>query len=173
MANRQWTWFFLFYNLLLLTELLHSPGSNKTFIKNISNPPVLDSPLIHMMAFHLQIQWLLPRSGKNHTFILNTTHLLCDCKPTSALILKRTYTGMKENPEITVQIHLKWRYVQLYLDYKCKTLSFEGQDGNRLQLEKIGPTFSSLNSVCCHVIENYMNNHFLCFVISACRCKAF
>ena len=110
---------------------------------------------------------------KSYIYTKHHPSSICDCKPTSALILKRTYTGMKENPEITVQIHLKWRYVELYLAYKCKTLSFEGQDGNRLQLEKIGPTFSSLNSVCCHVIENYMNNHFLCFVISACRCKAF
>ena len=79
---------------------------------------------------------------------------------------------MKENPEITVQFYLNWRYILLYLDYKLKTLSFEGQDGNGLQLEKIGPTFSSLTPVCRHVIE-HMNNHFLCFVISACRCQAF
>ena len=114
-----------------------------------------------MMTFHLQIQWLLPRSGKNHTFILNTIHLLyVTLTPNSALILKRTHIRMKENPEIIVQFYLKWRYILLYLDYKCKTLSFEGQDGNGLHLEKIGATFSSLTPLCRHVIEHYMNDHF-------------
>ena len=54
---------------------------------------------------------------------------------------------MKENPEIMVQFYLKWLYVLLYLDYKCKTLAVDGQDGNGLQIEKIGPTFSSLTPV--------------------------
>ena len=140
---------------------MHS-SLNKIFIKNISNRPVLDPPLIHMMTFHLQIQWLLPRSGKNHTFYDTKHHpsSICNCKPTSVLILKWTDIGMKENPEITVQFYLKWRYILLYLDYKCKTLSFEGQDGNGLHLEKIGATFSSLTPLCRHVIEHYMNDHF-------------
>ena len=64
---------------------------------------------------------------------------------------------MKENPEITVQFYFKRLYVLLYLYYKCKTLVIDGQDGNGLQLEKIGPTFSSLTPVCRQVIEHMSN----------------
>ena len=106
-----------------------------------------------------------------HFMILNHPSSICDSNPTSVLILKRTDIGMKENPKITVQFYLKWFYVLLYLYYKCKTLVFDSQDGNGLQREKIGPTFSGLTPVCRHVIEN-MNNH-LCFMICACRCKTF
>ena len=78
---------------------MHSPGSNKTFIKNISNQPVLDSPLIHMMTFHLQIQWLLPRSGKK-SYIYTKHHLssICDCKPTSVLIFKKNKHWSERKP---------------------------------------------------------------------------
>ena len=114
-----------------------------------------------------------PSFWQNHTFILNNhPSSTCNCKPTSVLVLKRTDIGMKENPEIMVQFYFKWLYVLLYLDYKCKTLAVDGQDKKGLQLEKIGPSFSSLTPVCRHVIE-HMNNHFLCFVISACRGKTF
>ena len=140
--------------------LVHSPGSKETYIKNISNQPVLDSPLIHMMPFHLQIQWDFHRSGKNHTCYDTQHHpsSICNCKPTSVLILERKDIGMKENPEITVQFYFKWLYVLLYLYYKCKTLAIDGQDGNGLQLEKTGPSFSTLTPVCYYVIE-HMNNH--------------
>ena len=95
---------------------------------------------------------------KSYIYTKHHPPSICDSNPTSVLILKRTDIGMKENPEITVQFYLKWFYVLLYLYYNCKTLVFDGQDGNGLQLVKIGPTFSGLTPVCRHVIE-HMNNH--------------
>ena len=95
---------------------------------------------------------------KSYNYTKHHPSSICNCKPTSVLVLKRTHIGMKENPEIMVQFYFKWLYVLLYLDYNCKNLVFDGQDGNGLQLEKIGPTFSSSTPVCRHVIE-HMNNH--------------
>ena len=97
---------------------------------------------------------------KSYIYTKHHPSSTCNCEPTSVLIFKRTDIGMKENPEITVQFSFKWLYVLLYLDYKSKTLAIDGQDGNRLQLEKIGPSFSSLTPVCRHVIE-HMNNHLI------------
>ena len=151
---------------------MRSPGSNKTFIKNSSNPPVLDPPLIHMMPFHLQIHWLFPRPGKNHTFILNTIHLLyVTLTPLAYLFRTKTHWNERK-PWNNGSVLFKWLYVLLYLDYKCKTLSFEGQDGNGLQLEKIGPTFSSFH-FCVPSRDWTREQSFLCFVISARRCQTF
>ena len=172
MANKQWTTPLPFYNLLLLITIAQSRLKQNLYKKyqqptcswssSDSYDDVSSSDSVTSSSF-----W-----QKSYIYTKHHPPSICNCKPTRVLVLNRTDIGMKENPEITVQFYFKWRYILLYLDYKCKTLSFEGQDGNGLQLEKIGPTFSSLTPVCRHAIEN-MNNHFLCFVISACRCKAF
>ena len=35
--------------------------------------------------------------------------------------------------------------LRIYLNYKCLSLAFDGQDGNGVQLKKMGPTFSKLS----------------------------
>ena len=94
---------------------------------------------------------------KSYIYTKHHPSSICNCKPTRVLILKQTHWNERKT-EIMVQFYLKWFYVLLYLYYKCKTLVFDGQDGNGLQLEKIGPTFSSLTPVCRYVIENMNNN---------------
>ena len=151
---------------------MHSPSSNKTFIKNISNQPVLDSPLIHMMAFHLQIQWLLPRSGKNHTFILNNhPSSICNCKPTRVLILKRTHTGMKENREIMLG-SISNDFTYYYTSTISVRLWFWWPGWKRIATWKNLANFFKFNS-CVPSRDWKHKQSFISFVISACRCKTF
>ena len=173
MKNKQSTTPLLFYNLLLLIIIAQS-RLRQNLYKKYQQPTCSWSSSDSYDGVPSSVSMTSPSFWqKSYIYTKHHPSSICDSNPTSVLILKRTYIGMKENPEITPQFYLKWRYVLLYLDYKCKTLSFEGQNGNKLQLEKFGPTFSSLTPVWRHVIEHYMNNHFLCFVISSCRCKAF
>ena len=146
MANKQWTTPLPFYNLLLLIIIAQSRLKQNLYKKyqqptcswssSDSYDDVSSSDSMTSPSF-----W-----QKSYIYTKHHPSSICNCKPTRVLILERTDIGMKENPEITVQFYFKWLYVLLYLDYKCKTLSFEGQDGIGLQLEKIGPTFSSFNS---------------------------
>ena len=151
MANKQWTTPLPFYNLLLLIIIAKSRLKQNLY-KKCQQLTCSWFSSDSYDAFPSSDSMTSPWFWQNHTFILNTIHLLYVTltppppppppPPTPrALILKRTHIRMKENPEITVQFYLKWRYILLYLDYKCKTLSFVGQDGNGLQLEKIGQLF--------------------------------
>ena len=162
MKNKQWTTPLPFYNLLLLIIIAESRLKQNLYKKyqqptcswssSDSYDDVPSSDSVTSPSF-----W-----QKSYIYTKHYPSFICNCKPTRVLTLKRTNIVMKENPEKTVQFYLKWLYVLLYIDYKCKTLSFEGQDGNGLQLEKTGPSFSSSTPVCRHVIE-HMNNHFFMF----------
>ena len=157
MANKQWTTPLPFYNLLLLIIIAQSRLKQNLY-KKYQQPTCSWFSSDSYNAFPSSDSMTSPSFWQNHTFILNNhPSSICNCKPTRVLVLKRTDIGMKENPEIMVQFYFKWLYLLLYLDYKCKTLAIGGQDGNGLQLENIGPSFSSLTPVCRHVIE-HMNN---------------
>ena len=172
MKNKQWTTPLPFYNLLLLIIIAQSRLKQNLY-KKYQQPTCSWFSSDSYDAFPSSDSMTSPSFWQNHTFILNNhPSSICNCKPTRVLVLKRTDIGMKENPEIMVQFYFKWLYVLLYLDYKCKTLSFEGQDGNGLQLEKIGPTFSSFH-FCVPSRDWTREQSFLCFVISARCCKTF
>ena len=173
MKNKQWTTPLPFYNLLLLIIIAQSRLKQNLY-KKYQQPTCSWFSSDSYNAFPSSDSMTSPSFWQNHTFYDTKHHpsSICTCKPPSVLILERTDIGMKENPEITVQFYFKWLYVLLYLDYKCKTLSFEGQDGNGLQLEKIGPPFSSFHS-CVPSRDWTHEQSFLCFVISARRCKTF
>ena len=159
MKNKQWPTPPPFYNLLLLIIIAQSRLKQNLY-KKYPEPTCSWFSSDSYDAFPSSDSLTSPSSWqKSYIYTKHHSSSICDCKPTRVLILERTDIGMKENPEIMVQFYFKWLYVLLYRDYKCKTLSFEGQDGNGLQLEKTGPTFSSFTPVCRHVIE-HMNNHF-------------
>ena len=172
MKNKQWQKPLPFYNLFLLIIIAQSRLKQNLY-KKYQQPTCSWFSSDSYDTFPSSDSMTSPSFWqKSYIYAKHHPSSICNCKPTRVLILEPTDNGMKQNPEIMVQFYLKWLNVLLYLDYKCKTLSFDGLGGNGLQLETIGPSFSSLTPVCRHVIE-HMRNHFLCFVISACSYKTF
>ena len=149
MANKQWTTPLPFYNLLLLIIIAQSRLKQNLY-KKYQQPTCSWFSSDPYNAFPSSDSMTSPSFWQNHTFYDTKHHpsSICNCKPPSVLILERTDIGMKENPEITVQFYFKWLYVLLYLDYKCKTLSFEGQDGNGLQTWKNWANFFKFSLLC-------------------------
>ena len=133
MKNKKWTTSLPFYNLLLLIIITKSRLKQNLYKKyqqptcswfsSDSYDGVPSSDSLTSLSF-----W-----QKSYIYTKNHPSSICNCKPTSVLILKRTHIRMKENPEIMVQFYFKWLYVLLFLYYKCKTLAIDGQDGNGLQ----------------------------------------
>ena len=157
MKNKQWKKPLPFYNLFLLIIIAQSRLKQNLY-KKYQQPTCSWFSSDSYDAFPSSDSMTSPSFWqKSYIYAKHHPSSICNCKPTRVLILEPTDNGMKQNPEIMVQFYLKWLNVLLYLDYKCKTLSFDGLGGNGLQLETIGPSFSSLTPVCRHVIE-HMNN---------------
>ena len=160
-GNKQWPTPLPFYNLLLLIIIAQS-RLKQNLSKKYQQPTSFWSSSDSYDDFPSSDSLTSPSLWqKSYIYTKHHPSSICNCKPTSVLILKRTHIGMKENPEILLQFYLKRLYVLLYLDSNCLCLSLSMPARREMDCNlKTGPKFWSLTPVCRHVGENCMNNHF-------------